>query len=104
MYNIIGDNDGIELWNRLGSSKNKKEINYFLSLSRAASKFGKIWFSDITRQEFTRANQTIYQLAWNARNNEWNISLFHKSDGIPIPQKNEPIELDYDDIIIEEIK
>jgi hypothetical protein len=104
MVDIIGDKDGIALWNKLGTSKNSKEIEYFKRLSDAAVKYMKIWFSDIVMQEFTRANQSVYQLTWEANNNRWAVTLFHKTDGIPLPRADRPIELDYKDIIIEEIK
>lgn len=104
MVEIVGDKDGIDLWNKLGTSKSQKEAEYFKSLSDAAVKYLKIWFTNIVMQEFTCANQPIYQLTWDAKNNKWTVSLFHKPDGIPIRRVVKPIELDYSDIIIEELK
>jgi len=101
---LVGDKDGIALWNKLGTSKNSKEIAYFNSVSDAATKYMKVWFTNIVLQEFTCANQPIYQLTWDANNGKWIISLFHIPDGVPIRKTIKSIELDYDNIFIEEIK
>ena len=77
MSNMVGNENGIALWNLMAMSNYQEEKDYFVRLNVAASKFGTVWFTDIITQQENKNNQTTWQLSWNHDNNNWNISNFH---------------------------
>ncbi len=93
---LIGDERGLELWNKLASSTLPVEIQYFESLSAAAQKHGKIWYSDLLKRMNSRSNQPIYQMSWDGI--KWEISLFYIPDPTPLSKP------DIQDISEEEIE
>ncbi len=111
MSNIVGNRNGVALWNLMAASDDELEQDYFARLNAAASKFGTVWFNDIVTQRNTRNNQTVWQLTWHADKSHWEITKFHTPEGAQestdrIDQfrfdTEEVIELGIDDIIAEE--
>jgi len=110
---IVGDADGIKLWNMMASSDDKTEQEYFNLLNNAAAKYGKVWFSDSVTQKLTRKNQTMWKMEWNNNDSQWEVSLFHIPEGVKKvnerissfgkdPIEEIEIELDLEDILVEE--
>lgn len=103
---IIGDQDGIDLWNLMFSSADTAERAYVVSVSNAASQHGIVWFTDIVTQYSKKLNnQAIWRMEWNGNNNQWEINLFHLPEGAskrsPRLSAVEPewIDVSVDDII-----
>lgn len=103
MAALMGDENGIRLWNKMASSVDNEERQYFQRLTDAAQKYGKIYFSDYSEQQKTKNNQALYSMIWNG--NDWVISLFLIPEGANILTYNNDDmweEIDPNDIIIEE--
>jgi len=79
--NIIGDEEGIKLWNLMANSTDPEEQGYFKRLSMAATKFGSVWFSDVIAQRNARRNQSFFSLKWEADKKQWKVALFHIPEG-----------------------
>ncbi|KKM66240.1 hypothetical protein LCGC14_1483220 [marine sediment metagenome] len=104
--NIIGDKNGIILWNLMASTDDELEREYFTRLNGAASKFGSIWFTDIITQRKSKNNQTIWNMKWDGT--QWEISRFYvpkrakevtaRIRGAQLEE--ELIELDTDDVLL----
>ena len=81
---IVGDESGVNLWNRMTSSQDAEEAAYLNGLNAAAQKYGVVWFSDCVAQRKLGANQTMYQMTWDPNNLKWNITVFQRPDPTPI--------------------
>jgi len=109
--NMIGNENGVALWNLMSSTEDVLERDYFVRLNSAASKFGTVWFTDTITQRETNKNQTTWQLTWHADRATWEVTKFHIPEGVKEAtsridnHRNQPeelIELSLDDLIIEE--
>lgn len=106
--NMIGDKNGIALWNLMASTDDDLEREYFTRLNGAASKFGSVWFTDIVTQRENKNNQTIWSMKWDGK--QWEISRFYVPKGIEVvterirgaQAEEELIELDNNDILADE--
>jgi len=79
---IVGDQDGIDLWNLMAASTDSIEHAYAISISNAASKFGLAWFTDIVTQRTKKLNnQACWRIEWNGKGSQWEIALFHLPEG-----------------------
>lgn len=103
MSNLVGDKNGIELWELMNKSNDPEEQQYLIDLNNAATKYGVIWFKDSVTQRNTGKNQTIWRMEWNGK--QWEVSKFMTpkgaSDVTPRmkPQEEVIIELDLSDIL-----
>ncbi|KKL58399.1 hypothetical protein LCGC14_2225740 [marine sediment metagenome] len=103
--NMIGDADGVKLWNMIATSNDAGEKEYFISLNNAASKYGVAWFYDSVTQRNTKMNQTSWKMEWDNKTSQWKISLFHIPEGVKKVSERiasfgqKPVELNFDDII-----
>ena len=89
MTTIIGDENGISLWNKMAVSPFPEEISYFNSLSAAAQQYGKIYFYDcVTQAQQRLINQARYCMEWDGNN--WNVSLFLLPENAKIISYNPP--------------
>jgi hypothetical protein len=100
---MVGDENGIALWNLMASTNDRFEKEYFTNLNKAASKFGSVWFTDFVTQRKDRRNQTVWHLAWSGE--QWKVSCFHVPEGVEkvsarIKGEEELVELDIDDLIM----
>lgn len=107
---IIGDSDGIALWNMMSESEDDVERAYFARICEAASKYGTAWFTDSVTQRETWRSQTLWQIVWNNKESKWEISHFCTPNGKPkttkriddFKEEQEMIELDIADLILQE--
>jgi len=81
---ITGSQAGISLWNRMNSTKDELEAAYTRGVADAAQKHCKVWFSDCVAQRNTGANQTTYQMTWDANAYSWVITQFLVPDPTPV--------------------
>ena len=75
--NIIGNKSGVALWNMMSASEDEFEKQYFKRINAAATKFGKVWFTDTVTQRETRKNQTVWQMTWLSSKSVWEVTRFH---------------------------
>lgn len=94
---MTGHQVGISLWNRMASTKDELEAAYARGVATAAQKYGRVWFSDCVAQRNTGANQTMYEMNWDAAAYNWVISQFLVPDPTPVS----PPKVQYDDVEIE---
>lgn len=80
MSNIIGDSEGVKLWDMMSRTTDPSEKEYFERLSRAASNHGVVWFTDIVAERHS-GKQPFFQLSWEQKNNQWRVSLFMIPEG-----------------------
>ena len=74
---LIGDEQGIAIYNKIGNSQEFLDRQYFQNLFEAAGKYKSAFFSDITEQRKKKLNnQNIYWL--RMIDNKWRVDLFHK--------------------------
>lgn len=73
---MVGDTEGIKLWNLMSSSIDKAEKEYFKRLNIVATKFGSVWFTDIIEERESSHSQAIFFLKWESDKTQWKISLF----------------------------
>lgn len=98
---LVGDKNGISLWNKMVSSVNPEEQQYLQRLNDAAQKYGKIYFSDYVEQIKTKHNQATYSMVWDG--SQWKIDLFLLPEGAQvIDYDNLPEEIN-DDSLWQEI-
>lgn len=81
MSNVIGDKDGVRLWNLMSQTEDPVEREYFNRISRAATEYGSVWFTDIVTQRETKRNQTFFFMNWAPDKNKWEVSLFMIPEG-----------------------
>ena len=79
---LVGDEKGLALWNKLAVSTMPIEQEYFESLTLAASRYGSIWYSDLLKRINSKSNQPIYHMSWDGM--RWTISLFCIPDPTPL--------------------
>jgi hypothetical protein len=103
---IVGDQDGIDLWNLIYNTTDALEKAYCDSINNAATKFGLVWFTDtVTQRSKKLNNQAVWRMEWNGKDNQWEINLFHLPEGAskrsPRLETAEPewIDVSVDDII-----
>ena len=81
MSKLVGNPNGIKLWNMMSESEDASEQEYFNRLNHAATKHGVVWFTDTVEQKRTGKNQTFFQLTWYDDKKEWEVSLFLVPEG-----------------------
>jgi len=81
--NIIGDPNGMALWNLMSQSQDEYEKDRYNTLINAATKFKSIWFTDVVTQRLTKNAQTVWGMRWDDVNQYWNITKLHIPDGAP---------------------
>jgi hypothetical protein len=106
--NLAGEQDGIDLFNSLSDSTNELDLVYIESISKAATQYGRAWFTDVSVQrEKLQNNQAWWNLIWNDNAKNWEVSLFCIPEGAerrskrfakPAPVE-EFYELSLDDLI-----
>lgn len=106
---IVGNENGIKLWNLMSVSTDKDEKAFFTRLNAAAPKYGKVYFTDCVTQRETKKNQVTWLLFWNGTKIQWEVSNFLTPHGASeitermkepkIKDVNEIVEIDIDDII-----
>ena len=103
---MTGDTNGVNLWNRMATTKDELEASYTRSVQNAAQKYGKVWFSDSVAQRYTGANQPMYQMTWDPNAYQWIVTLFLTPETTPISPpkvKYDEVEIEVDDVGWEEI-
>lgn len=105
--NMIGEANGIKLWNLMSTSDDAGEQSYFRSVQAAASKYGRVWFSDIVTQRETGKNQVIWEMNWDGNQSNWVVTKFHVCEGASeitprmiADDVEEIVELDINDILV----
>lgn len=81
MSNMIGDPEGIKLWNLMSHTEDPSERKYFERINRAATEYGSVWFTDIIAQRETKRNQAFFYMNYSQKQNAWEISLFMVPEG-----------------------
>jgi hypothetical protein len=73
-----GDEEGIKIYNKLGSSDDPQVRNYFRYLGSALERWQSAYFSDFVEQKKKPLNnQKIYYMHWSAEKSSWLVQLFH---------------------------
>lgn len=106
MSDMIGNKNGIKLWNMMSTSDDPDEQSNFQRLNAAATKYGQVWFCDIVTQRETGKNQVVWHLLWNAVKSIWEVSKFHapvdaKEITPRMEESEEIIEIDVNDLILD---
>ncbi len=102
---MVGDADGIKLWNIMAASDDDGEKECFISLNNSAVKYGIVWFNDIITQRNMKMNQTSWKMEWDNKESQWKVSLFHIPEGVNKVSDRiasfgqEPKEVNFDDMI-----
>ncbi len=81
MADIIGNANGIKLWELMSNTQDKSEAEYFKMLSVAASKYGKVFFVDSVTERNTKENQVTWSMVWDPSKSVWEVSKFHVPRG-----------------------
>lgn len=75
---FVGDQNGIDVWYKLGTSQDPAVLTYFNSLRAAAQKYQSIWFSDFEEQKKKKLNNQItYHMFYDVVDARWHIELFN---------------------------
>jgi hypothetical protein len=79
MSNVTGNNKGVEVWNKLGHSKDTKVQEYFSRLLRFAPVTRRVFFCDFEEQLKRKLNnQDLYSLTYSDSDEKWHIALFQE--------------------------
>lgn len=79
MSEMIGNEEGISVWNKLGTTLDEYTQSYFNTLRENAQKYRKVYFSDVVEQrKKVLNNQKVFVLEYSVPLNRWEIQLFHK--------------------------
>jgi hypothetical protein len=80
---LNGNQEGINVWYKLGQSEDGIIKEYVSSIRQAAQRHESAYFSDLIEQlKKPLNNQTVYCLHLDL-SRQWSISLFHKPTNLP---------------------
>lgn len=78
---FIGNEEGIALWHKLGTSEASK--SYFECVRSAAQKYRSAYFTDVIEQyKKPLNNQKIFSVSFDISVNKWRIDLFHTPSSV----------------------
>jgi len=75
---FVGNQEGIDVWYKLGTSDDASIQAYFSSVRNAAQKHRSAYFSDFIEQRKKNLNnQKTFSMYFDANDKKWHIDLFH---------------------------
>lgn len=74
---FIGNQEGIDVYYKLGTSEDSSIQAYFNSIRNAAQTYHKAYFSDLIEQHKKKLNnQKMFVMFFDTSDNKWHIDLF----------------------------